>query len=312
MLAAIGDRPATEGVNLSFAISASDPDATTPSFTTSTLPTGASFVDNGNGTGTFNWVPGFTQSGSYPVTFRATDGALVDSEVVTITAKVTDPQGVASVTLQYQTGSGATFAGTTLPEVESPSYYDLDGTPVKPGETVLRQVTIAHLLTNWDCGIATDTVVVTANQRPQVVSVRPRVFELPAADAGRTGQVVRVAPALAEGEIPTRVLEVLREEGGVNLTEAKVIIAGGRGVGEGLADVIWREGKDKAGDERAGCAVRYRVKPDSGYYAGLRSCYENRWGFGQRTIRRHAFLLSCGKDSELWRQCRVHPSARRL
>jgi len=39
----------------------------------------------------------------------------------------------APVTLQYQTGSGATFTGTTLPEVESPSYYDLDGTPVKPG-----------------------------------------------------------------------------------------------------------------------------------------------------------------------------------
>jgi uncharacterized repeat protein (TIGR01451 family) len=35
--------------------------------------------------------------------------------------------------------------------------------PVKPGETVHRQVTIPHLLTNWDCGIVTDTVEVTAN-----------------------------------------------------------------------------------------------------------------------------------------------------
>jgi electron transfer flavoprotein alpha subunit len=36
---------------------------------------------------------------------------------------------------------------------------------------------------------------------------------------------------LPEEAIPTRVLEVVREEGGVNLTEARVIVSGGRGVG---------------------------------------------------------------------------------
>jgi PKD repeat protein len=37
-------------------------------------PTGSSFVDNGDNTGTFSWTPGFTQAGSYSVTFRGTDG----------------------------------------------------------------------------------------------------------------------------------------------------------------------------------------------------------------------------------------------
>jgi len=85
ILATIGAQNVTEGINLNFDISASDPDATTPSLSTSTLPTGASFVNNGDGTGTFDWTPTFTQAGPYSVTFYASDGVLIDSEIVTIT-----------------------------------------------------------------------------------------------------------------------------------------------------------------------------------------------------------------------------------
>ncbi len=84
-LAAIGAQTTTEGVNLNFAVSASDPDSTIPVLTISTLPTGAVFVDNGDGTGEFDWTPDFTQSGTYPVTFYASDGIVIDSEIVTIT-----------------------------------------------------------------------------------------------------------------------------------------------------------------------------------------------------------------------------------
>jgi PKD repeat protein len=85
VLAAIGARSVNENSNLNFNISANDLDGTTPSFTTSTLPTGAAFTDNGNGTGTFNWTPSYTQSGIYNVTFRASDGVALDTEIVTIT-----------------------------------------------------------------------------------------------------------------------------------------------------------------------------------------------------------------------------------
>ncbi|MCK4606674.1 MAG: VCBS repeat-containing protein, partial [candidate division Zixibacteria bacterium] len=39
----------------------------------------------GNGTGDFSWTPDFTQAGGYDITFYADDGALTDSEIVTIT-----------------------------------------------------------------------------------------------------------------------------------------------------------------------------------------------------------------------------------
>ena len=53
-------------------------------------------MDNGDGTGSFDWTPTFVQSGTYPVTFYATDDSLaVDSEQVTIT--VTEPGNQAPV-----------------------------------------------------------------------------------------------------------------------------------------------------------------------------------------------------------------------
>jgi hypothetical protein len=49
------------------------------------LPANATFTDNANGTGSFSFSPNFTQSGSYQVTFVASDGLAADSELVTIT-----------------------------------------------------------------------------------------------------------------------------------------------------------------------------------------------------------------------------------
>ena len=71
-----------------FNVSASDPDETTPHlFTSPNLPSGASFVDSGNGTGTFDWWPGYSTAGTYYVMFYARDDEIPqnwDSELVTI------------------------------------------------------------------------------------------------------------------------------------------------------------------------------------------------------------------------------------
>ncbi|RKX19402.1 MAG: hypothetical protein DRP35_07760, partial [Candidatus Zixiibacteriota bacterium] len=85
ILTSIGVQSTTENINLNFDITASDIEST-PTFTTSVLPTGASFTDNGNGTGTFDWTPDYLQSGTYDITFTATDDSTAtDIEVVTIT-----------------------------------------------------------------------------------------------------------------------------------------------------------------------------------------------------------------------------------
>jgi len=88
VLAPIAAQQVTEGQPLSFGISASDPEAGIPVLTSSTLPGLATFTDNLDGTGSFDWTPTYLEAGVYNVTFYATDDVdplLVDSIAVNIT-----------------------------------------------------------------------------------------------------------------------------------------------------------------------------------------------------------------------------------
>jgi hypothetical protein len=83
VLGAIGNRSVNEGQTLTFTISATDPDGGTLTYSASSLPSGASFTA---ATRTFTWTPGYTQAGSYSnVHFQVSDGALTDTEDITIT-----------------------------------------------------------------------------------------------------------------------------------------------------------------------------------------------------------------------------------
>ena len=85
VLAEIGPKTVDEGVTLNIALSATDPDGTFPSFAIENIPAGASLVDNGDGTGVFEWATTYADAGNYQLLFMATDGALADSEYVDIT-----------------------------------------------------------------------------------------------------------------------------------------------------------------------------------------------------------------------------------
>ncbi len=73
--------------------------------------------------------------------------------------------------------------------------------------------------------------VTTSADRPQLISLRPRAFPKPEADAARAGTVTAVSPALAEGAIQIKVVDYAIEQGQVSLADAKIIVSGGRGVG---------------------------------------------------------------------------------
>jgi len=121
VLATIGNKSTTENVQLSFAVSATDAESV-PVLTTSTLPTGASFIDNGDGAGEFNWTPTYLQSGSYPVTFYATDDSLaVDSEAVTITVTEAGNRQplLASIGAQSTTENVQLTFGVSATDIES-------------------------------------------------------------------------------------------------------------------------------------------------------------------------------------------------
>lgn len=66
--------------------------------------------------------------------------------------------------------------------------------------------------------------------KPQIITTRVRAFEKPPMDASRTGSPKQVAAPVAEDAILTRVVDTVQGEKGVSLTDAGVIVSGGRGV----------------------------------------------------------------------------------
>jgi len=79
-LATIDNKSVSEGSLLSFSLSATDADGDTVTYTASSLPSGSAFAGS-----TFTWTPGYTQAGSFQVTFTASDSQAQDSETVNIT-----------------------------------------------------------------------------------------------------------------------------------------------------------------------------------------------------------------------------------
>ena len=116
---------------------------------------------------------------------------------------------------------------------------------------------------------------------PQIATTRVRAFEKPKADPARTGSPVRVEAVMAESDIRTRVIDYAQSEGGVSLTDASVIVSGGRGVSNnpaltppaGLDEKqaeVWRaqQGFKLVGDLAAalgGAVGASRAAVDAGY-----------------------------------------------
>ncbi len=76
--------------------------------------------------------------------------------------------------------------------------------------------------------------IICPERRPQMATVRPRVFKKAAADAGRAGEIIRAA--LDESALTGAAKVLFRVEEGfetVNLDDAEIIVSGGRGLGGG-------------------------------------------------------------------------------
>jgi len=80
----VPNRTRVEGEQLSFIVTATDEDGTIPSLTALPLPALATFADQGDGTGIFDWTTAVGQAGRYEVTFTASDGLLEDSQRVVL------------------------------------------------------------------------------------------------------------------------------------------------------------------------------------------------------------------------------------
>jgi electron transfer flavoprotein alpha subunit len=89
--------------------------------------------------------------------------------------------------------------------------------------------------------------IICPEHRPQMGSVRPNVFKMPERQEGRQGHINQVEVQLTDADIRNRFVEMIKVDmNDVNIEEAEIIVAGGRGMGspenfkilEELADAL--------------------------------------------------------------------------
>ena len=74
--------------------------------------------------------------------------------------------------------------------------------------------------------------IICPNYRPQMATVRPGVMEMPEKDPSRQGTVTMVDAGLSMEDRNVELLEVVQDDKKtVDITDAKILVSGGRGVG---------------------------------------------------------------------------------
>jgi electron transfer flavoprotein alpha subunit len=73
--------------------------------------------------------------------------------------------------------------------------------------------------------------IVNPETRPQMATVREGIMKLPSPDTQKVGELLQIMPAISEADLPVKVLEQKFTKKKINLKGAKVIVAGGAGIG---------------------------------------------------------------------------------
>jgi len=150
----------------------------------------------------------------------ADDAALADyrAEAFTTTLSKLAAERTPDLLLFPTTTRGRELAAMAAIDLKTGVMVDVTALEDADGKiTVTRPIYAGKLLTRETC-----------SAKPQIVTLRGRAFPKPAQQTGKTGTITRVAAAA--GDFPTVVEGYTAGEGGVSLTDANVIVSGGRGV----------------------------------------------------------------------------------
>jgi electron transfer flavoprotein alpha subunit len=172
---------------------------------------------------------------------------------------------------------GRDLAGSVATTLYTGLTADCTGLEIDPETRLLRQTRPAY-------GGNIMATIITPNHRPQMATVRHRVFEMPRADPSHQGQIVNVPVAIREQEVATQVVDFLLAEEKVNLADARIIVSGGRGVGgpEGFKPIA------ELAQVLGGAVGASRAAVDAGWIP-----YAHQVGQTGRTVRPDLYI-ACG------------------
>lgn len=131
------------------------------------------------------------------------------------------------------------------------------GKDIKLGQREIPNDDALLLVTRPTFGGNLFGTIVCPNTRPQMATIRPKVFDLAEPDTSRTGEVIEFTPSWTDTEPEVTVEDVVEKPvEGVDITKADILIGAGRGA-EGCLDLV-KELADLLGGEV--CATRAAVE----------------------------------------------------
>jgi hypothetical protein len=177
----VADTTIDECDTLYLLITAADPDGDSIFITIETLAENMSFTDNGDGTATFTFTPGFDQAGVYLLTVSATDGISIATESFTISVNECFNLIVTPDTLYFtavEDGTNPDTQSFIVTEIgdgaiaytvtESSIWFDLD----KAGGTTPDPVVVSVDITSLVAGSYFDSVTTAS-----AVAVNSPIYE---------------------------------------------------------------------------------------------------------------------------------------
>jgi electron transfer flavoprotein alpha subunit len=123
--------------------------------------------------------------------------------------------------------------------------------------------------------------VVNEKAKPQIATLRPKAFAMPEKDASKSGEVIKETFTMAETDLNTKFLEFIKSQVMVNLVEADIIVAGGRGAGGPEGFAILRDLANMLG----GAMGASRAAVDSGWIP-----YEHQVGQTGKTVKPKIYI----------------------
>jgi electron transfer flavoprotein alpha subunit len=190
------------------------------------------------------------------------------------------------------TTQGRDFAGTVATTLECGLTADCTGLEIDPETKYLKQTRPAF------GGNIMATILDYPNYRPQMSTVRPKVFPMPPRDDSRKGEIIRETLQMTEDQVRMKIVEFIKGAETVNLVDAEIIVSAGRGVGspEGFKPI-----RELA--EALGAAVgASRAAVDSGWVP-----YEHQVGQTGRTVRPKIYI-ACGISGSIQHQAGMKTS----
>jgi len=177
---------------------------------------------------------------------------------------------------------GRDLAGSVASLLHTGLTADCTGLDIEPENGLLLQTRPAF-------GGNIMATIICPNHRPQMATVRYRVFEKPIADYQRQGQVIPIKAAMSVDRITAHVVESILEKDEVNLADARVIVAGGHGVGGPAGFETIR----KLADVLDGAVGSSRSAVDAGWIS-----YAHQIGQTGRTVRPDLYI-ACGISGQI-------------